>query len=69
MNVAAQIAERDFSRATIKALAAKGITLVGTQSLPGTGPMPWADPERGFVVNDNGCGKVWTFAQVKAAAA
>jgi len=67
-HVAAQVAKRDFSAKTLRALCAKGIELVGTQMLPGAGDMPWANAERGFVVNDNGCGKVWTFAQVLGAA-
>jgi hypothetical protein len=68
VNVAAQVATRDFSAKTLRALSAKGIELVGVQALPGSGDMPWANAERGFVVSDNGCGKVWTFAQVLAAA-
>jgi len=67
-HVAAQVAKRDFSAKTLRALCAKGIELVGTQMLPAAGDMPWANAERGFVVNDNGCGKVWTSAQVLGAA-
>lgn len=67
-NVAAQIAKRDFSAKTLRALSAKGIELVGVQALPGYGDMPWANAERGFLVSDNGCGRVWTFAQVLEAA-
>ena len=66
--VSSQIARRDFSAKTLRALCGKGIELVGTQLLPDAGAMPWANAERGFVVNDNGCGKVWTFAQVLGAA-
>lgn len=67
-NVAAQVAKRDFSAKTLRALCAKGIELVGVQMLPGAGDMPWANADRGFVVNDNGRSKVWTFAQVLGAA-
>lgn len=67
-NVAAQVAKRDFSAKTLRALCAKGIELVGVQALPGSGDMPWANAERGFVVDDNGCARVWTFAQVLGAA-
>ena len=63
-SVSSQVAKRDFSAKTLRALCAKGVELVGTQMLPGTGDMPMANAERGFVVNDNGCGKVWTFARV-----
>lgn len=67
-HVAAQVAKRDFSAKTLRSLCANGIELVGTQMLPGAGDMPLANAERGFVVNDNGCGKVWTFSQVLGAA-
>ena len=60
-------AARDFSAKTRNALAKRGIALVGVQALPGSGQMPWANAERGYVVNDNGCGKVWTFRQVMGA--
>lgn len=69
MSVPAQIARRSFSKKTLAALSAKGIELVGVQSLPGEGPMPCANAERGFVVSDNGTGRVLTFAQVLAEAA
>jgi len=67
-SVSSQVAKRDFSSKTLRALCGKGIALVGVQMLPGSGDMPWANADRGFVVNDNGCCKVWTFAQVLGAA-
>lgn len=66
--VSSQIARRDFSAKTLRTLSARGIEVVGVQMLPGAGAMPWANAERGFVVNDSGRGKVWTFAQVLGAA-
>ena len=66
--VSRQIATRDFSAKTIRALSKRGIELVSVQSVPGSGPMPWATAERCYVVSDNGCGKVWTHAQVLEAA-
>lgn len=69
MNVAAQIAVRDFSAKTVRALANKGIRLIGTQLLPDmSSGMPLANAERGYVVDDNGTGRVWTHSQVRAAA-
>jgi Ser-tRNA(Ala) deacylase AlaX len=67
MNVPAQIARRDFAASTICSLSKKGITLIGTQLLPHpvTG---WINADRGYLVDDNGTGRVWTFTQVKAAA-
>jgi hypothetical protein len=68
-NVAAQIAHRDFSAKTLRALGKRGVELVGVQALPDlASELPWANPDRGFVVSDNGCSKVWTFQQVLAAA-
>lgn len=60
---------RDFSSKTLAALARKGITLIGLQAIPNmSSDMPFANAERGYVVNDNGCGRVWTFSQVMEAA-
>lgn len=59
----------DFSRATLRLLARKGIRLVGLQAIPDmTSSMPYANASRGYVVDDNGCGRVWTFQQVREAA-
>lgn len=67
-SLTSQIARRDFSAKTLRTLAARGIEVVGVQMLPGAGAMPWANAERGYLVSQAGCGKVWTFAQVLAAA-
>jgi hypothetical protein len=59
----------DFSRKTLSYLARKGITLVGLAALPDmSSDMPFANATRGYRVNDNGCGRIWTFAQVMGAA-
>lgn len=59
----------DFSRKTIAALARKGIRLIGLQAIPDmTSSMPWANADRGYVMDDNGCGRVWTFNEVLEAA-
>jgi hypothetical protein len=59
----------DFSLATIKRLAKKGIHVRGTVAVPNyASDMPWACADRGYSVDDNGCGKVWTFGQVLEAA-
>lgn len=60
---------RDFSAATRRALASKGISIVGLTVIPNpASDMPFATGERGYSVNDNGCGRIWTFAQVQEAA-
>lgn len=59
----------DFSRSTVRALASKGIRLIGLQAIPDmTSAMPFANASRGYVMDDNGTGRVWTFAEVLSAA-
>lgn len=59
----------DFNRKTLKALAIKGISLIGLTVLPDfSKALPYACGERGYQVNDNGTGRVWTFSQVMDAA-
>jgi hypothetical protein len=61
---------RDLSALTIRKLARKGITVLRSTSIPDmSSNMPWACASRGYSVNDNGCGRIWTFAQVMEAAA
>ncbi len=60
---------KDFSKTTISSLRSKGITLVGLTAIPGTGDMPFANADRGYILNDNGCSKVRTFTQVLEMAA
>lgn len=58
----------DFSRKTLAALARKGITLIGLQAIPDmAATMPFANAMRGYLVNYNGCGRCWTFAEVMEA--
>lgn len=60
---------RDFSSKTLRNLARKGISIVGFAVIPNmSSDMPFANGERGYSVNDNGCGRIWTFAEVLAAA-
>jgi hypothetical protein len=69
LSVSSQVARRDFSSKTLRALSRKGVELVGVQALPDmSSDMPFANAERGFVVADNGTARVWTFAQVLGAA-
>lgn len=57
----------DFSRKTLKALAAKGIKLVGLQAIPDmSSSMPYANATRGYIIDDNGTGRVWIHAEVLA---
>lgn len=60
---------RDFSASTLRSLARKGIRVLGTTVIPAAdSAMPFANGSRGYRVDDNGCGRIWTFAQVKEAA-
>lgn len=68
MSAISQIASRHFGRKAVAALARKGITIIATQVIPGAGDMPFATGETGYVVSDNGCGRVWTYRQVADAA-
>ena len=63
-----QIIRRHFAAKTLRALAKKGINLIGITLIPGTGDLPWATGEAGYQVDDNGTGRVWTFREVIAAA-
>lgn len=59
----------DFSRSTLRALSRKGIRVIGLTVIPNmASDMPFATGDRGYKVDDNGCGRVWTFAQVMEAA-
>ena len=56
---------RDFNRHTIRVLAHRGITIVGLQMIPDmTSSMPWANAERGYVIDDNGTGRVLTHSEL-----
>lgn len=60
---------RDFNCQTIRALAHRGVTIVSLQMIPDmTSSMPWANADRGYVVDDNGTGRVLTHAEVRALA-
>lgn len=67
MTFAAELASKDFKRATITRLGKKGIRIIGIQMVPGSGPLPWADATRCYVVDDNDTGRVWSHAEVVAA--
>lgn len=60
---------KDFSKKTISALTSKGITLIGLTVIPGTGDLPFATGERGYILNDNGCQRILLFTQVLELAA
>ena len=59
----------DFSAAQRKALTKKGIRIIGAQACPDmTSSMPYANATRGYLIDDNGCGRVWSYQEVVEAA-
>lgn len=62
--MARKIGERDFLVKVIKELKTKGITIVAITSIPGNVDMPFANSQRGYIVNDNGCNRIWSYSQV-----
>jgi hypothetical protein len=55
---------KDFSKKTLTSLRQKGVTLIGLTIIPGVGSMPFANGDRGYILNDNGTQRVLLFAQV-----
>lgn len=61
------IGARDFSKAVNKALAKKGISIYGIVALPDANGS-FLNSSRGYEVNDNGTGRIFTYWQVLDAA-
>lgn len=59
--------KRDFDAATRKALLDAGIRIVGIQAMPVDGS--FLQTETGYIVDDNGTGRVWRYADVLRAVA
>lgn len=62
-----QIATRHFGRKAVASLARKGIRIIGLQALPEASGS-FLNSDTGYQVDDNGCGRIWTYAQVSEAA-
>ena len=60
-------AARDFNKATIKALANKGMVIYSSRWIPGECGS-FANGERGYLVNDNDCSRLLTYREVMAEA-
>ena len=54
---------KDFSKSVVKSLAKKGIRIVGAQSIPDSS-LSFANARRGYVVDDNGTGRVMSYDAV-----
>lgn len=65
MAAAHQIAARHFGCKAVKALALQGIRIRGLQALPDTSGS-FLNTSTGYLVDDNGTGRVWTYAEVRA---
>lgn len=60
---------KDFSKGVRAALAHKGVRIIGAQPIPDmSSEMPWANAERGYKLDDNGCGIVRSYREVLALA-
>jgi hypothetical protein len=60
---------RDFSAATLRLLTRKGLTILRPVAIPDmASAMPWANADRGYAVDDNGCHRILSFSQVLEAA-
>lgn len=69
-NLSAKLAQRDFSKATIKALGLKGIEIVGSVWVPASsGEMPFANGETAYQLVDNGTLRIRTHRDICALAA
>lgn len=55
---------RDFTLDTRRRLAQRGVTVLRATTIPSDGDLPFSTGERGYQVDDNGSGRVMTFAQV-----
>lgn len=55
-----------FSAATRRALSKRGIRVYGLQAIPFNGS--FANCDTGYLVDDNGTSKLWTFLEVLRAA-
>ena len=57
---------RDFSAITLRKLARKGFTFIRPVAAPVNGS--FANADRAYAFNDNGCHRIMTFNQVLEAA-
>lgn len=64
---ASQIALRHFGRKTVSSLARKGVRIIGLQAIPDERGS-FLNSTTGYVVDDRGTGRVWTYLQVTEAA-
>ncbi len=63
-----QIVARHFNASTRKALVKAGIVFHGLTTIPGDGPMPWANGETGYQVAHNGMGRILSHKDLRAIA-
>ena len=67
MNNATHFASRDFTSKTVRALAKKGIRIIGICAIPDMShPMPYANASRGYNLDDNGTHKIRSHKEVAA---
>jgi hypothetical protein len=64
---ASQISSRHFGRKAVASLARKGIRVIGLQAIPDERGS-FLNSSTGYLVDDTGCGRVWSYRQVTEAA-
>jgi hypothetical protein len=64
---ASQISTRHFGRKVVAALARRGIRVIGLQAIPDERGS-FLNSTTGYVVDDRGCGCVWSYREVLKAA-
>ena len=67
LSVAQQIVRRHFAAKTLRSLEKRGIRVLSSTFIPGTSGT-YLDGETAYNIDDNGCGRVWTFLEVLKAA-
>lgn len=68
LSVSQQIIRRHFSAKTLRSLEKRGIRVLSSTFIPGSDGS-YCNGETAYNVDDNGCGRVWTFLEIMREAA
>lgn len=68
LSVREEIIRRHFAAKTTRALKAKGVVILSSTFIPDASG-DYTRGETAYNVDDNGCGRVWTFLEVLKKAA
>lgn len=67
LSVAQQIVRRHFDAATLRKLEKRGVRVLSSTFIPDASG-DYTRGETAYNIDDNGCGRVWTFLEVLKAA-